>query len=158
VAKQSRNKQLAEDVMSVIESFHKKHRNNAHRIVGGEKEWFNIEFLALLYWITTFRFSTFAKNRQMKALLNDVHAGLFAVLVGLGTNESDAEAYVQERYANYYDAIKTRDDSAEGLSHVAACFIGFCNDRDAYSLQLNKVTKTFQLIADFLRVLNKELE
>lgn len=148
---------ISEDITTLIYAFHKAHCDTTHRVVGGQKAWFKIEFLALLYWVTTYRLLAFGKDRAVKALLDAVNAELFAILVGLGTAESDAEAYVHERYSNYYAAVKSRDDPGQGLSHVAACFVGFCNESGGYSLRFDKNMEVFQLIAAFLHALNKVL-
>ncbi|MBI5862925.1 MAG: hypothetical protein HZB38_00145 [Planctomycetes bacterium] len=60
-----------------------------------------------------------------------------------GLSAADAEAFVHERYAEYHDAIKTREGGA-AIQHIAACFVGFCDPDPKkrgvyYSLDLMKI-------------------
>lgn len=133
-------------------------RHDAHAHLSGSKQAeVDVNLLVLFFWSVTRSVSELTPSDLSGPILDSMHGGLFRALIHAGVPESQAEAFVNERYAVYFQAFKTLE-VAEATQRVVACFIGFCDGRRGYSLDMRKILPMFTDFCAFTKALRLEYE
>lgn len=129
--------------------------------VGEARGWTKTNLFVLYFWIASWRVSELMPAELAQPVLDSMHEGLFLVLEQSDVEDDEAESFVQQRYAEYHDAVKTREGGAV-LHRIGSCFVGFCNpDADGQmkcSADLSKIMSVTVDVASVARGVDSALE
>jgi hypothetical protein len=149
------------DLSSCVMHLLAQSRVELEKTVGGDSTRTEANLLVLCHWAATKQVSDSIPAQFAQPILESMHQGMFDLLMAAGLDETEAESFVHERYAEYYDAITTRE-GADAMQHIGACFVGFCNPKADgqvhYSLDLLKIMPVVIQLGAVAKALQTALE